>query len=195
MKSNDKKIQISLIIFGSLLIFFTYFFYPKINEKKFLKDEINPVETLEITKDQVNVFENVTYEGFYNIINPFTIKSDDAYILNDEPEIIYMKEMNVTMYMNDGSIVNIRSDKGRYNKITYDCFFEDNVVASSEDAVVYSDNLDMLASEDLVRAYNNVLLTSEKNSLRADNVDYDFEKKLYQISMYNDKQVKIKIIE
>ena len=194
MKSNDKKIQISLIIFGSLLIFFTYFFYPKINEKKFLKDEINPVETLEITKDQVNVFENVTYEGFYNIINPFTIKSDDAYILNDEPEIIYMKEMNVTMYMNDGSIVNIRSDKGRYNKITYDCFFEDNVVASSEDAVVYSDNLDMLASEDLVRAYNNVLLTSEKNSLRADNVDYDFEKKLYQISMYNDKQVKIKII-
>ena len=195
MKSNDKKIQISLIIFGSLLIFFTYFFYPKINEKKFLKDEINPVETLEITKDQVNVFENVTYEGFYNIINPFTIKSDDAYILNDEPEIIYMKEMNVTMYMNDGSIVNIRSDKGRYNKITYDCFFEDNVVASSEDAVVYSDNLDMLASEDLVRAYNNVLLTSEKNSLRADNVDYDFENKLYQISMYNNKRVKIKIIE
>jgi len=195
MKNNDKKIQISLIIFGSLLIFFTYFFYPKINEKKFLKNEINTAKPLEITKEQVNVFKNVTYEGFYNIINPFTIESDDAYILNDEPEIIYMKEMIVTIYMSNGSVVNIRSDKGSYNKVTYDCFFEDNVVASSEETIVYSDNLDMLASEDLVRAYNNVLLTSEKNSLRADNVDYDFENKLYQISMYNNKRVKIKIIE
>ena len=195
MKNNDKKIQISLIIFGSLLIFFTYFFYPKINEKKFLKNEINTAKPLKITKEQVNVFKNVTYEGFYNIINPFTIESDDAYILNDEPEIIYMKEMIVTIYMSNGSVVNIRSDKGSYNKVTYDCFFEDNVVASSEETIVYSDNLDMLASEDLVRAYNNVLLTSEKNSLRADNVDYDFENKLYQISMYNNKRVKIKIIE
>ena len=112
MKSNDKKIQITLIIFGSLLIFFTYFFYPKVTEKKFLKNEINTKESLKITEEQTNVFENVSYEGFYNVINPFTINSDNAYILDDEPEIVYMQEMQVIIYMNDGSIVNIQSDKG-----------------------------------------------------------------------------------
>ena len=195
MKSNDKKIQITLIIFGSLLIFFTYFFYPKVTEKKFLKNEINTKESLKITEEQTNVLENVSYEGFYNVINPFTINSDNAYIIDDEPEIVYMQEMQVIIYMNDGSIVNIQSDKGNYNKITYDCFFEDNVVATHEETVVYSDNLDLLSSEDLVRVYNNVLLTDKKSSLRADNIDYDFEKKLYQISRYSDKQVKIKIVE
>jgi lipopolysaccharide export system protein LptA len=195
MKNNDKKIQIGLIIFGSLLIFFTYFFYPKITEKKYLKNESNTKEPLKITKEQTNVFENVSYEGFYNVINPFTINSDNAYILQDDPEIVYMQEMHVVIYMNSGSVVNIRSDKGNYNKVTYDCFFEDNVKASNEETVVYSDNLDLLASEDMIRIYNNVLLTDEKSSLKADNINYDFEKKIYKISMYSDQQVKIKIIE
>ena len=195
MKNNDKKIQIGLIIFGSLLIFFTYFFYPKITEKKYLKNESNTKEPLKITKEQTNVFENVSYEGFYNVINPFTINSDNAYILEDDPEIVYMQEMHVVIYMNSGSVVNIRSDKGSYNKVTYDCFFEDNVKASNEETVVYSDNLDLLASEDMIRIYNNVLLTDEKSSLKADNINYDFEKKIYKISMYSDQQVKIKIIE
>tara|TARA_B100000686_G_C16758604_1_gene957216 strand:+ start:974 stop:1558 length:585 start_codon:yes stop_codon:yes gene_type:complete len=193
--NKNKKIQIALIIFGSLLIFSTYFFYPKISEKKFLKNEINIKEPLKITTEQSNVFENVSYEGFYNVINPFTINSDNAYILEEEPEIVYMKEMHVKIYMNNGTIINIRSDKGRYNKVTYDCFFEDNVVASDEETTVYADNLDLLASEDLVSVYNNVLLTNEKSTLKADKVDYDFERKYYQISMYTDKKVKIKIIE
>jgi len=195
MKTYDKKIQITLIIFGILLIFFTYFFYPKITEKKFLKNRINTRDSLKITKEQTNVFANVSYEGFYNIINPFTINSSNAYILDDEPEIVYMKKMHVIIYMNNGSIVDIRSDKGNYNKITYDCFFEDNVVATHEGTSAQSDNLDLLASEDIVRVYNNVLLTDEKSSLRADNVDYNFEEKIYQISMYTDKQIKIKITE
>jgi len=104
-----------------------------------------------------------------------------------------MKEMHVKIHMNNGSIINIRSDKGSYNKVTYDCFFEDNVVASDEETTVYADNSDLLASEDLVSVYNNVLLTSEKSTLKADKVDYDFEKKYYQISMFKNEKVKIKI--
>ncbi len=100
--NNNKKIQISLIIFGSLLIFSTYFFYPKINEKKFLKNETNIKEPLKITDEQSNVFENVSYEGFYNIINPFTVNSDNAYILEEDPSIVYMKEMHVKIHMNNG---------------------------------------------------------------------------------------------
>ena len=41
----------------------------------------------------------------------------------------------------------------------------------------------------------NVFLTNDKGSLRADKVHYDFETKYYQISMFSDKKVKIKLIK
>ena len=134
-------------------------------------------------------------EGYYNFINPFTIKSDNAYILEEDLDIVYMKKMHVTIFMNDGSIINIWSDKGRYNKASYDCFFEDNVKATDEETQVYADNLDLLASEDLARIYNNVFVTNDQSYLKADKIDYDFEKKNYQISMYSDKRIKIKLTE
>ena len=43
--------------------------------------------------------------------------------------------------------------------------------------------------------YNNVFLTNDDGSLRADKVYYDFETKHYQISMFSDKKVKIKLIK
>ena len=43
--------------------------------------------------------------------------------------------------------------------------------------------------------YNNVRLNSDKGSLQADKIEYNFEKKFYRISMFDDTRVKIKLIE
>jgi LPS export ABC transporter protein LptC len=195
MSDRKKKIQIVLLLFGLILIFSTYFLYPKVNQKKLLESKIDIKKPLKVENKQSNVFENVSYEGFYNVINPFTIKSDNAYILDEEPDIVYMKKMHVIIYMNNGSVINIRSDKGRYNKTTYDCFFEDNVKANDEETQVYADNLDLLASDDLASVYNNVYVTNDKSYLKADKIDYNFEKKNYYISMFSDKRIKIKLTE
>ena len=103
--------------------------------------------------------------------------------------------MQVALYINDKSTVVITSDKGRYNKITYDCFFEDNVKATDGKTIILSKNLDLLATEDSAVAYNNVYLTNDNGFLRADKVDYDFETKYYNISMFGDKRVKAKFIQ
>ena len=195
MSDKKKKIQLFLVLFGLMLILSTYFLYPKLNQKKLVKNKIDIEKPLDIKSEQSNVFEDVTYEGYYNVINPFTIKSDNAYILEEDLDVVYMKKMHVMIFMNDGSIINIWSDKGRYNKASYDCFFEDNVKATDEETQVYADNLDLLASEDLARIYNNVFVTNDQSYLKADKIDYDFEKKNYQISMYSDKRIKIKLTE
>ena len=195
MSDKKKKIQLFLLLFGLILILSTYFLYPKLNQKKLVKNKIDIEKPLDIKSEQSNVFEDVTYEGYYNVINPFTIKSDNAYILEEDLDVVYMKKMHVMIFMNDGSIINIWSDKGRYNKASYDCFFEDNVKATDEETQVYADNLDLLASEDLARIYNNVFVTNDQSYLKADKIDYDFEKKNYQISMYSDKRIKIKLTE
>ena len=199
MTTNIKITQLTLVTIGILLIASTYFFYPIIIKNKHLKglkkETVIKEDIITKESEESNLFENVEYQGIYNIKNPFKVKSEEAYILTEEPDIVYMKNMLVTLYLDGGKIITITSDKGKYNKISYDCYFEVNVKATDGETVILSENIDLLATEDSASIYNNVILTSEKGSLRADKINYDFETKYYQVSMFNDKKVKIKLIK
>ena len=198
MTANKRIVQLSLISIGLFLILATYFFYPKIIKNKFLEEEIveDVVVKTDITDSKWrNTFENVEYKGLYDMDKPFKIKSENAYILIKNSDIVYMTNMHVTLDMDDGGVIIITSDKGRYNKATYDCFFENNVKAIDGKTTVLAENLDLLATEDSATVYNNVFLTNDKGSLRADKVYYDFETKHYQVSMFSDDKVKIKLIK
>ena len=195
MTANKRIVQLSLVSIGLFLILATYFFYPKIIQNKQLKDEVIKDSLATTEEGESNTFENVEYTGLYNTDKPFVIKSERASILIKEPDIVYMTNMHVTLHMNDGRIIIITSKNGRYNKVTYDCYFEDEVKVTDGETVVLAENLDLLAAEDTASVYNNVVLTSDKGSLLADKVEYDFETKYYQISMFSDKKVKLKLIK
>ena len=96
--------------------------------------------------------------------------------------------------MKDGRVIIITSDSGRYNKISYDCFFEENVKAFDGETTLVSDNMDLLSSADVANIYNNVVLTNDKGSLIADMINYNLETKYYKISMYDNEKVKVKLI-
>ena len=106
-----------------------------------------------------------------------------------------MNGMHVILYLNDGRIVNITSTKGKYNKATYDCFFENNVKAIDGEIEIFSDNLDLLATENSVKIYNNVNLNDITGSLKADKIFYDFEKKYFRVSMMDDRTIKMKVFK
>ena len=198
MTANKRIAQLSLISIGLFLILATYFFYPKIIKNKFLEEEIveDVVPKTDITDSKWrNTFENVEYKGLYDMDKPFKVKSENAYILIKNPDVVYMTNMHVALDMDDGRVIIITSDKGKYNKVTYDCFFENNVKAIDGKTTVLAENLDLLATEDSATVYNNVFLTNDSGSLRADKVYYDFETNHYQISMFSDKKVKIKLIK
>jgi len=198
MTANKRIVQLSLISFGLFLILATYFFFPKIIENKFLEEETvkdDVIKTAMTDSKERNTFENVEYKGLYDTNKSFKVKADKAYILIKDPDIIYMTNMHVTLHMDDGRVIIITSDKGIYNKVSYDCFFENNVKAIDGETTVLAENLDLLATEDSITVYNNVFLTNDKGSLRADKVYYDFNTKYYQISMFSDEKVKIKLIK
>ena len=145
--------------------------------------------------DESNIFKNVEYKGFFKIDSPFTVKSEKARIAAEDPDIVHLSEMSVTLYLKNGKDVVITADGGKYNKTSYDIYFVGNVVGRDGETIITSENLDLLASEDIAIIYNNVRLNSNKNSLQADKVEYDFETKFYRISMFDDTRVKIKLIE
>ena len=199
MKLNRKFVQLSLISLGVFLIFLTYFFYPIVKEKRLTALDTN-TEILKTEKDEIigeegkgNLFKNVEYGGVYNIDNSFTVKSEEAYIYNNYPEIVHMKDMKVIIYMEDGREIIITSNEGTYNKESYDCFFKNNVRATDGETVIVSKNLDLISTDNYASIYNNVVLTSKKGSLTADKINYNFKNELYKITMFDDNEVKIKI--
>ena len=194
MKKRDQKIQIALIFVGLILIVLTYFYYPNLN-KNLVSENENIKTELEknLEEEESTFFENVQYEGVYDFDKKFTIQAEEATILNKETDIVHIDGMFVILYLNDGRIVNIEASKGRYNKATYDCFFEDNVKATDGETKILSDNLDLLATEGIVKIYNNVDLNYATGSLKADKIDYDFETKHFKVSMFDDKTIKMKV--
>ena len=196
MKKRQQKIQITLILIGLILIVATYFYYPNLDKNFISKNQTtkeNLKESLEDTES--TTFKNIIYKGIYDLDKIFTIQAEEALILNEEADIVYINGMHVILYLNDGRIVNITSTNGRYNKATYDCFFENNVKATDGEMEIFSDNLDLLATENSVKIYNNVNLNDITGSLKADKIDYDFETKYFKVSMFDDNAVNMKVIK
>jgi lipopolysaccharide export system protein LptA len=190
---KQRKIQIALVSIGLILFFLTYLYNPNLSGDKVLKDKKDAEKV--INEKQSTAFENIEYKGLYDFNKPFVVQSDKAYILNEKPNIVFMSNMHVVLYLNDGRIVNIVSDKGRYNKVTYDCFFEQNVKATDGSTKIFAENLDLLATENFVEIYNNVNLDYPAGHLQADKIDYNFETKYFKVSMFDDKLIKMKIIQ
>ena len=194
MKKKQRRVQLTLVFIGLLLFFLTYLFYPNINKDKLTKDQSigkNVDETA--IADKTTTFESLEYKGLYNFDKPFKVRSEKAYILNEEPDIVYMDTMHVILYLGDGRIVNITSDKGRYNKRTYDCFFEQNVKATDGSTKIFAENLDLLATKNFLEIYNNVSLDNTAGYVEADKINYNFETKHFKILMFDDKSIKMKI--
>ena len=193
MKKKQQNIQIILISIGLLLILITYFYYPYMKGTKLTENQ-SAKKGLESTlEDQSTSFKNVQYKGLYDVDKPFTITSEEAYILDEEPEFVYMTNVHTILYLSDGRIVNIKADKGKYNKVSYDCFFEQNVKATDGETKIFAENLDLLATISSVKIYKNVTLNYPTGSLVSDKMDYDFETKSFKVSMFDDKSVKIKV--
>ena len=195
MKKSDKKLQIFLLIIGTFLILITYFYYPNIDKNRSLVERDIEDALPQVSEDEdVTLFESLEYQGYYDLDKKFVVKSKKAEINKNEPDIVLMNNMHVILYLKDGRVINIYSDKGKYNKENYDCFFERNVRATDGETEIFSDNLDLLGNESAVKIYNNVSINNPTgSSLYADKIDYDFEKKHFKISMFEDKRIKMKV--
>ena len=193
MKRKQQKAQLVLISIGLLLILLTYLYYPYMNKNKLQDDQFVQKDSEKTLNDAQSTFENVKYEGITSAMQRFSVKSESAYILDKNPDLVFMKKMRVELYLKDGRIVTIISDRGKYHKESHDCWFEENVVADDGETKIFANNLDLLATENFVKIYQQVKLIHPTGTLQADQVDYDFETKYFKVSMFDEKIVKMKV--
>ena len=196
MKKKQQGIQLALVSIGILLIIATYFYFPSIKKDKILKDQSIIKETQKAERDDESTFfEKLEYKGLYDLDKPFNVKSNEAYILKNDPDVVYMKNMHVTIYLSENRIVKITSLKGRYNKENYNCFFEQDVIATDGETTITAENIDLIATKSIMKVYNDVNLNTATSSLQADKIDYNFETKYFKVSMFDDKEIKMKVTQ
>ena len=196
MIKKQRRVQLMLVSIGLILFALTYLFYPSINKNNFLKDQTTSEDFEKIADDEkITIFEKLEYKGIYDLDKPFKVRSEKAYIRNEEPNIVYMNNMHVILFLSEGREVNITSDKGRYNKKTYDCFFRQNVKATDGNTEIFAENLDLLATGNSAEIYTNVNLNYSTGNLQADKIDYNFETKHFKVSMFDDKAIKMRVVQ
>jgi LPS export ABC transporter protein LptC len=195
MKSKQQKTQLALISIGLFLILTTYLYYPNIGKDKLQDNQFIQKDSEKNLIGAQSTFENVDYEGMTSAMQRFSVKSENARILDKNPDLVLMEKMRVELYLSDGRTVTIISDRGKYNKETHDCWFEENVVADDGETKIFAKNLDLIATKNFVKIYQQVKLIHTTGVLQADQVDYDFESKYFKVSMFDEKTVKMKVFQ
>ena len=193
------KTIVQLIIFF-IIIVFIYFFI----SKTFLKEPKN-FDNLDLNKDKI-IEEIDTEKNENNIIENLSYKSIDAngneYILiarygeesKEDPNIIILKQVEGIIKLKDKSNIEIKSDFAKYNSITFDTNFYENVLGFFEESKLSSDNLDLFFKNNKAIMYNNIKYLDGNTEANADEISFNLLNGDVNIKMF-DKKEKIRIIK
>ena len=194
-KSKIKRknlIQISLVFFGLLIIFFTYF-YSGGKDSSLDKVEEKEIQKKAVEKEGFNTFENITYEGKDSNDNDFVLNAEYAEFATEESNMIFMKKVVCRFFFSDGTTLKVLSDKGIYNNISNDMEFEENVEMYYLANKLFSDKANFVNSENYLIVQGNVIGEGPLGNVAADKLNVDLIDKKMKISMYNESKVNIKV--
>jgi hypothetical protein len=185
-KKNLILIQLTIFLVASALIYNTY------SEKEREVTIVTKVEP--VSNSDTNSFVDIEYSGFDLNGNRYLLNAGQAEFKTETPELINMKEVIAIFYLKDDTVLKVTSDEGIYNNITLDMDFEKNVKADYLTHELFSDSLSYSNSSAKLIATGNVRGKSiEKGEFSADNVEYNLTDKNLNLTMFDDKQVNVKI--
>ena len=187
--------QILLFLLGVALVILTYFVYPQ--KKSLYTEKIDKFKGVaEVEEDtSVNTFENISYAGTDQKGNPFEIGSKFAKILKSDPNLTYMTDVTAYFFFENDRTIVITSDAALYNKLSNDMLFKENVKVVDQKDTLTCEFLDVSPSNDLITAYDNIEFHSQKGTTFADKAQINLVTKISRISMYDNSQVKMKVVK
>ena len=195
MMERKKKLRITqfiLLFIGILIIYFTYY-----NKEYNLDKNIISEKTKEKIKEQNSKenlknkekFINIEYTGLDLSGNRYILKSNQAYLDEKSPEIIYMSLVEAIFYFKDDTVLRIWSKKGVYNNKTLDMKFIDDVKAKYLGSNLFAQKADYSNSERYLNIYDNVRIDDIRGDLIADKLLFDIEKQKLNITSFNNGKI------
>ena len=194
-KKKLRLIQLTLLLLGSVIIFFTYY-----KKETSLKEPIIPKATQEKIKKQLaedskdgDVFFNISYSGLDLAGNRYILKSKEARNSKENQETVNMKYVEANFYFKDDTILKVMSDTGIYNNKTLDMVFEGNVIANYEGSKLLAQKADYSNTRGLLIISDKVKVIDSRGTIVADNLSFDIKNQKLNIASFNDDKINANI--
>ena len=184
-----KKIFLQIFLIFLILIFSFIF----LNQT--LKEEKKIVSKVEVQKKEPenNMIEGIKYFSKDMKGNTYLIESKNGTINKENPDIIYLVDVEAEINFDKDQLIKVTSNKAVYNINNYDTEFSDNVKLSYEDNKISCKNIIVKFSENYAILSGNLVYNNLLTSLFADQMKIDLITRATKTSMIN-KQDKVKIV-
>ena len=191
-KKKLRIMQLVLLMFGVLVIYATYYGNSKNSEEEIFsktkKEEIKKLSSKN-TPDKGDVFFNIEYTGLDLSGNRYILTSEEAFLDQITPEIIYMTGVNATFYFKDDTVLYISSYKGVYNNKTLDMKFKKNVKATYQTSELFAEKAEYSNSKSYLSVYEKVRVNDVQGNLVADKLLFDITKQKLNITSFNNGKI------
>ena len=195
-KKKLKFIQLCLIALGIFIIYFTYYSNETNLEDKIISEEKERKVREQVKKnseEDVNTFFNIEYTGLDLNGNRYLLKSEEAYVKELKPEIVYMQIVQATFYFKDNTTLYIWADNATYNNKTLDMKFEENVKANYLSSKLFAEKADYSNTENFLSIYGDVKINDLKGNLVADKLLFDITSQKLDITSFNGGKINAKV--
>ncbi len=193
------KTAIQLLIFLLMGIFI--FFFIKNTFLKYQKDIVyldlnkdKAIEKIETEKNENTIIENLNYVSIDAKGNEYILNAKYGEENKEDTNTILLKQVVGKIKLKNKSDIEIKSDFAKYNSITFDTNFYENVIGFFEESKVSSDNLDLFFKNNKAIMYNNIKYLDRNTTANADEISFNLLNGDVNIRMF-DKKKKIQIIK
>ena len=177
-----------LILIISGLFYNYYFSQKKIETSK--KEKIN-TDKIKKTDSSGNIIKDIIYESRDEKGNIYTIKSEYGEFNDAVSDTILMTKVSAIIKFNDGSSMTMRSENAKYDIVSYDTNFFNNVEMDYLDHKVSADNINIYFKDSKLEAFNNLVYRNLDLSLIADKIEINLIEKSSKIFMFDNEKIKV----
>ncbi len=179
-------IQILLLILVFIILIVVYQKYFKEVSTK------NAVVNQEDNVKKKNNLLNITYESIDREGRKYIITAETGNFKEEEPDLIYMTNVNAEILLLDNSVIYIDSLNAEYNTTDYDTKFYKEVKLKFLDHNIFCKNLNIFFKENLIEAFNDLNYKNSDIIMVADKVEIDLLTKNSKIYNFNENNIIIK---
>ncbi len=158
-------------------------------EKKNIEPNTNKKKDNEIP----NIVKDVEYLTTDKNGNKYKILATSGRTNQDDKNILDLDNVRGEITSNQRSTIYIVSDFAEYNSSTLGSHFYKNVVINYEDKQITCENFDINMDTNIAIAYNNVVVTDPKSTMKAGKIALNIETKEIDINPERGEQTKIQI--
>ena len=184
-------IQTCILTIILLIGYFTFSYLNKdvnlgskdIKSKKIEETDLEPTNNGNTTLS--NKILDLSYRSSDDKGNTYEIKSVSGSIDEENENILFLKNVTAKISIFNYGTFEVKSKNAKYNKLTLDTHFFNDVNLLYLDHIINSGDLFLKYIDKEVKITNNVKYNYNNNLLRADEIYLDLVKKTSQIYMKN----------